>query len=73
VNLRNHRVTFAIRDVRYPEPAIVLAVLHLDDLLQGTVIDMSDNGSEKEAYAVVEVKGIKQPVIVPTQRILEVL
>jgi hypothetical protein len=43
--------------------------LHGRDLLQGKVIDMSDSGTQQEAFAVVEVDGISQPVVVPMNRI----
>ena len=45
--------------------------LHGGDILQGKVIDLSDNGTEKEAFFVVAVEGIEQPVIVPAGRILD--
>jgi len=47
--------------------------LHGRDILQGTVIDSSDNGTDEEAFMVVEVEGIEQPVIVPAARILDFL
>jgi len=43
--------------------------LHGSDLLQGKVIDMSDSGTQQEAFAVVEVEGLMQPVVVPMNRI----
>jgi hypothetical protein len=43
--------------------------LHGRDLLQGKVIDMSDSGTHHEAFAVVEVEGLMQPVVVPMNRI----
>jgi hypothetical protein len=43
--------------------------LHGRDLLQGRVIDMSDSGAQQEAFAVVEVEGLAQPVVVPMNRI----
>jgi hypothetical protein len=43
--------------------------LHGRDLLQGKVIDISDSGTQQEAFAVVEVEGLDQPVVVPMNRI----
>jgi hypothetical protein len=43
--------------------------LHGRDLLQGKVIDMSDSGTQHEAFAVVQVEGLMQPVVVPMNRI----
>ena len=68
--LKNRWVSFRILDVYIPDPAKILMDLHGGDILQGKVIDLSDNGTEKEAFLVIEVKGIEQPVIVPAGCIL---
>ncbi len=70
MELRNQRVRFKIRDVYHPDPAQVLSDLHGDDLLIGKVIEFSDSGMQKDAFVVVEVEGIEEPVIVPVERIL---
>ena len=69
--LKNQWVSFRILDVHIPDPAKILMDLHGGDILQGKVIDLSDNGTEQEAFLVIEVKGIEQPVIVPSGRILD--
>ena len=69
--LKNRWVSFRILDVYIPDPMKILMDLHGGDVLQGKVIDLSDNGTEKEAFLVIEVKGIEQPVIVPSGRILD--
>jgi hypothetical protein len=43
--------------------------LHGDDLLQGKIIDSSDSGLQQDAFVVVEVEGLAQPVVVPMNRI----
>jgi hypothetical protein len=43
--------------------------LHGDDLLQGKIIDSSDSGFQQDAFVVVEVEGLAQPVVVPMNRI----
>ena len=43
--------------------------LHGDDLLQGKIIDSSDSGFQQDAFAVVEVEGLAQPIVVPMNRI----
>ena len=43
--------------------------LHGNDLLTGKVIDLSDSGLQKEAFAVVEVEGIEAPLVVPVERV----
>ena len=67
--MRNRWVNFKIRDVYVPDPAQILMKLHGDDLLQGKIIDSSDSGLQQDAFAVVEVEGLSQPVVVPMNRI----
>ena len=62
-------VHFEIDDVYFPDPATILRELHGKDLLQGCVVDESDGGPQGEAFVVVEVEGLSQPVVVPTGRI----
>ena len=52
-----------------PDPAQILMELHGDDLLQGKIIDSSDSGLQQDAFVVVEVEGLAQPVVVPMNRI----
>jgi len=71
VDLRNQWVSFRIGDVYLPDPQQILLELHGNDLLKGRVADLSDHGMQREAFAVVEVEGLKQPVIVPVDRLLD--
>jgi hypothetical protein len=73
MELRNRWVNFKIRDVFIPDPQKLLIELYGNDLLQGRVVDLSDSGREEEVFAVVEVEGVHQPVIVPVASILSVL
>ncbi len=73
MELRNRWVHFRIRDVCIPDPQKLLIELHGNDLLQGKVIDLSDSETQKEAFVIVEVEGITQLVIIPTDRILDVV
>jgi len=68
-NVRDRWVNFKIRDVYVPDPAEILMKLHGDDMLQGKVIDSSDSGLQQDAFVVVEVEGLAQPVVVPMNRI----
>jgi hypothetical protein len=68
-NVRNRWVNFQISDIYIPDPGQILNELHGKDLLQGKVIDVSDSGTQLEAFVVVEVEGLKQPVVVPMNRI----
>jgi hypothetical protein len=67
--VRNRWVNFKIKDVYVPDPAQILMELHGDDLLQGKIIDASDSGFQQDAFAVVEVEGLAQPLVVPMNRI----
>ena len=69
--MRNSWVTFRIWDAYVPEPVQILMELHGKDQLQGKVIDVSDAGIQEEAFAVIEVQGLSQPVVVPVKNIRE--
>ena len=70
--LQNRNVCFLIGDAYVPQPAEILTELHGRDLLEGKVIDFSDRGSDRNAFAVIAVDGLTQPVVVPTAKILAV-
>jgi len=69
--VRNSWVSFRICDAYIPEPVQILMELHGKDQLEGKVIDMSDAGFQEEAFAVIEVQGLSQPVVVPVKHIRE--
>jgi hypothetical protein len=71
--LRNQWVHFKIRDVYHPDPTKVLIDLHGNDVLLGKIVDLSDAGMQKDAFAVVEVEGIEELVIVPVELIVGTL
>jgi len=66
----NQRVHFKIRDVYHPDPIKIMTDLHGHDLLTGKIIDLSDRGMQKNAFAVIEVEGIQDLLVVPLERIL---
>jgi hypothetical protein len=70
MDLRDQKVQFKIRDVYHPDPTQVLADLYGDDLLTGKVVALSDSGMHKDAFAVVEVDGIDELIIVPVEHVL---
>lgn len=72
-DIRDRLVHFRICDVYIPHSNEVLAELHGSDILQGTVLDLTDSGAAKNAYVVVRVEGLSRELIVPMQRILGVL
>lgn len=63
-------VRFRARDIHLPEPRIVLEELHGGDLLEGTVVDLSDSGDRGGAYLVVQIPGLAHPCVVAAERIL---
>jgi hypothetical protein len=71
MELKNRWVHFKICDVYMPDPQQLLVELHGNDVLEGRVIGLSDSGMDAEAFAVVEVVGLGQRVIVPVERILD--
>ena len=70
---RDRWIHFKIRDIYHPDPTWVLIALHGNDVLLGKVIDLSDSGTQADAFVVVEVDGLEQKVIVPAERILGIL
>ena len=64
-NVRNRWVNFQISDIYIPDPGQILKELHGKDLLQGKVIDVSDSGTQQEAFAVVEVEGLDSRSLFP--------
>ena len=73
VDLRNRLVNFMIRDVYVPDPQKVLTQLYGDQILQGKVIDTSDRGAQTEAFVVVQLQELDEPVVVPVDRIIGVV
>jgi len=68
--LTGHSVRFRVRDVYMPEPVSVLEELHAREVLEGTVVDVSDGGSENDTFVLVSVNGLRHPCIVAVTRIL---
>jgi hypothetical protein len=73
IDLRSRIVHFRVCDVYIPDPASVLIEMHGNDLLQGRVIDQSEDGTSEGSFAMVEVEDLQQPLIVPIARILGAL
>ena len=68
-DLRNQQVRFKISDIYLPDPLIVLNKLHGEDVLEGRVLDISDSGTGPEQFAVIEVPGLDQVIIVPLENV----
>ena len=70
MDFRDQWVRFKICDVYHPDPTQILLDLHSNDLLVGRVVDVSDSGSQKEAFVIVQVEGIAVPIVVPVEHLL---
>jgi hypothetical protein len=70
MDFRDQWVRFKICDVYHPDPSQILLDLYGNDLLVGKVVDVSDSGSQKEAFVIVQVDGIEVLIIVPVERLL---
>lgn len=64
MSLRDQFVQFKVGDIFIPNPRNLLWELHANDPLSGRVIDLTDSGAHGDVFAVIEVEGINQPVIV---------
>ncbi len=62
-------VRFLVRDIIHPHPVEVLYELYEKDCLQGEVIALTDDGQEPEGFMVVQVRGLREPVIVPAGKV----
>ena len=71
MELKGRWVQFAIRDIYFPGPDVVLHELHGGDLLSGQIVDVSDSGADPHAFVVVKVEGLESPVVVAVNRIHE--
>lgn len=67
--LTGRSVRFHVRDVHLPEPRAVLEQLHAGDVLEGTVVEVSD-GSPENVFVVVSVCGLRHPCVVAAGRLL---
>jgi hypothetical protein len=64
-DVRNQRVRFKISDIYLPDPLVILNQLHGEDVLEGHLLDISESPTGPEQFAVVQVPGLDQLIIVP--------
>ena len=62
-------VRFRLKNVVCPNSDQVADNLTNDLELRGTIVFLSDAGEKRDHYAIVEVKGIVSPLIVPIERV----
>jgi hypothetical protein len=65
-------VHFRISDAYIPEPTQILMELHGADLLEGRIIDVTEGGGPEGSYAVVEVEGLSQAVVIAMKKLKKV-
>jgi hypothetical protein len=70
--LRDRQVRFRVSDACVPKPEEILGELHRLDFLEGRITDLTDSGTVREAFAVVEVSGLSRSVVVPVAKIVEI-
>ena len=68
VSLNGSKV-FRLKDVFFPEHDELIGRATSDLRLRGRIIDFSDSGHKKNEFAIVEVEGIKGPIVVPVEKL----
>jgi hypothetical protein len=68
--LSNRLVRFKVSDVYIPEPKDVLNELYGNAVLQGEVMEFTDDGPQEKVYVVVKVKEVKNFLIVPMEKVI---
>jgi hypothetical protein len=71
VDLIQRQVRFKIRDVHFPEIGELLLELHGNDVLQGKVIDVTDNSESGRPFAVIQLDGVDRLSIVAIDNLQE--
>jgi hypothetical protein len=71
-DMRRRRVAFKVCDIYFPEPREVLSQLFGDDVLRGTILDLTDRGVDRQALAVIEVEGKGRCVVVAVERVRDI-
>ncbi len=65
----NSQVRFRLADVFNQTPHELLEAATQDLIIEGVVVAFSDSGDKRKAFAVVQVRGIEGPVIVPWNKL----
>jgi hypothetical protein len=73
VDLKGQQVRFKICEIYFPEPDAVLFQLHGHDFLEGKVLELSDSGLPGSVFAAIAVEGVEEAVIVPVEKVIQVL
>jgi hypothetical protein len=68
--LLNRFVRFKVSDVTVPGPQEVVNELYGGDIVQGKVVDLTENGAQERAFIVVKVEGMKDVLILPAEKVI---
>ncbi len=68
-NRQGATASFAIGDVVCPDATRTLEQVGPELTIRGQITMLSDHGTEKSAFAVIQVEGIHSPLIVPVDRL----
>lgn len=68
--LLNRFVRFKVSDVAIPGPQDVINELYGGDIVQGKVVDLTENGARERAFIVVKVEGMKDFLILPAEKVI---
>ncbi len=67
------RISFKLADVIFPERETIFANMTDEIEVIGRVTFVSDGGDEEEKFAIIDVPGITIPIIVPRDKINELM
>jgi hypothetical protein len=68
--LLNRFVRFKVSDVTVPGPQEVVNELYGGDIVQGKVVDLTENAAQERAFIVVKVEGMKDFLILPAEKVI---
>jgi hypothetical protein len=68
--LMNQLVRFKVSDVAIPAPQEVVSALYGGDIVLGRVVDVTESGTERQAFIVVKVEAMKDVLILPVEKVI---
>lgn len=68
--LMNRFVRFKVSDVTIPAPQTVVTELYGGDIVQGKVVDITESGTQEQAFIVVKVDAMKDFLILPAEKVI---
>lgn len=68
--LMNRFVRFKVSDVTIPAPQTVVTELYGGDIVQGKVVDITESGTQEQAFIVVKVEAMKDFLILPAEKVI---